>query len=62
VKATAGTVAFDDDMTTVNVFGSLFSQLFGMAWHRQPDTTYRFGARDVFELVAVDDPDAADVQ
>jgi hypothetical protein len=33
-----------------------------MAWERQPDTTYRFGARDVFELVAVDDPDAADVR
>jgi hypothetical protein len=33
-----------------------------MAWERQPDTTYRFGSRDVFELVAVDDPDAADVK
>jgi hypothetical protein len=62
MKATDRTLAVDDDMTTVNLFGSLFSQVFGMAWERQPDTTYRFGARDVFELVAVDDPDAADVK
>jgi len=62
VKATDRTLAIDDDLTTVNLFGSIFSQVFGMAWERQPDTTYRFGARDVFELVAVDDPDAADVK
>jgi hypothetical protein len=62
VRSTGRPVAIDDDLTTVNLFGALFSQLFGMAWERQPDTTYRFGARDVFELVAVDDPDAADVR
>jgi hypothetical protein len=60
VRSSGPSVRFEPDLTLVNLFGSLFEQLYGEPWIRQPDTTYSFGARDSFDLVSVDDPEASD--
>jgi hypothetical protein len=62
IKSTGRQLVLDDRLTTTNLVGSLFTQLFGTAWEPQADTTFGFGARDPFELVAIDDPDAADLR
>jgi hypothetical protein len=62
IKSTSRQLVLDDRLTTTNLVGSLFTQLFGTAWEPQADTTFGFGARDPFELVAIDDPDAADLR
>ena len=59
VRSSDGKVAFEPNLTLVNLFPSLFQQLFGTEWDRRPDTQYRFGTTSAFELIAVDDPDAA---
>ena len=35
----------EPNLTLVNLFPSLFEQLFGVDWVRRPDTQYRFGTR-----------------
>jgi hypothetical protein len=59
VRSTDVAVALEPNLTLVNLFPSLFGQLFGTEWVRRPDTQYRFGTESAFELIAVDDPDAA---
>jgi hypothetical protein len=58
VRGTDVDVDVDPDATLVNVMPTLFGQLFGTAVQPRADTTYRYDARDVFDLVRVDDPDA----
>lgn len=59
VRATDRTLELESNVTLVNVLPSLFEQLYGVAWVRRPDTQYRFGPRDSFDLIEVVDPDAA---
>ena len=61
VKATDRTLELEPNMTLVNLLPSLFEQLFGVEWVRRPDSlyTYRFGQREPFDAVEVDDPDAS---
>jgi hypothetical protein len=60
IRATDRTLELEPNMTLVNFLPSLFEQLYGTDWVRRPDSlyTYRFGQRDPFEPVPVDDPDA----
>ncbi len=59
VRSTDDRVTLEPNLTLVNLFPSLFEQLFGVAWDRRPDTEYRFGGRSAFELYEVADPDAS---
>jgi hypothetical protein len=59
VRSSDGTVSFDSNLTLVNLFPSLFKELFGVEFVPRPDTQYRFGPKSAFELIAVDDPDAS---
>jgi hypothetical protein len=59
VRSSDDRVTLEPDMTLVNLFPSLFEQLFGVAWDRRTDTEYRFGERSAFELYEVADPDAS---
>ncbi len=59
VRSSDDRVTFEPNLTLVNLFPSLFEQLFGVEWVRRPDTEYRFGERSAFELFEVADPDAS---
>jgi hypothetical protein len=59
VWSTDGAVSVEPNLTLVNLFPSLFAQLYGGDWVRRADTQYRFGENSAFELIPVDDPDAA---
>lgn len=61
VRATDRELEIDPDITMVNLFGTLFAQLFGTPYEAQADTTYWYGPRDEFELVAIDDPQSIGV-
>jgi hypothetical protein len=61
VKSTDRELDVDSDLTTVNLFGTLFAQLFGMPYEARADTTFSYGARDEFDLVAVDDPESVGI-
>lgn len=58
VRATDHELVLEDNLTLVNLLPSLFEQLYGVPWVRRPDTQYQY-ARNVFDLMEVDDPDAA---
>jgi hypothetical protein len=58
VRATDVALQLQPNLTLVNLLPSLFEQLYGVEWVRRPDTQYRFGPRDSFQLIEVDDPDA----
>jgi hypothetical protein len=59
VRSSEGNVAFDGNQTLVNLFPKLFKDLFGVDFVPRPDTQYRFGDQSAFQLIPVDDPDAA---
>ncbi len=57
VRSTAGEIPIRPNETLVNLLPTVFNSLFDAGWDRQPDSQYRIGARDNFDLVEVDDPD-----
>ncbi len=59
VRSSGAKVTLEPNMTLVNLFPSLFEQLYGVESVRRPDTQYMFGSNSAFELFPVDDPDAA---
>ena len=59
VRSSGDRVAFEPNLTLVNLLPSLFEQLFGVEWVRRADTEYRFGEQSAFELFEVADPDAS---
>ena len=58
VRGVGVDVHVDPDLTLVNLFPSLFEQLFGIATPRLADTTYQYLNGDEFALSPIDDPDA----
>jgi len=58
IRSTADQIPLRANETLVNLWPSVFSGLFGSESSRQPDTEYRIGARDNFDLIEVPDPDA----
>lgn len=58
IRSSGADVTLEPNLTLVNLLPSLFDQVYGTGWTRRPDTQYRFGPRDAFELISVDDPDA----
>jgi Sulfatase len=62
IRSTATEIPLRPNETLVNLWPSVFSRVFGAASVRQPDTEYRIGARDNFDLVEVPDPDAAETR
>ena len=58
IRSSGVDVTLEPNLTLVNLLPSVFDQVYGTGWTRRPDTEYRFGPRDPFELIAVDDPDA----
>jgi hypothetical protein len=59
IWSTDGKVSVEPNLTLVNLFPSIFEQLYGVEWVHRLDTQYRFGTTSAFELLSVDDPDAA---
>ena len=57
VKGTGVSVDVAPNQTLVNLLPSLFHQLFGTEFTPRPDTEYRFGTDDAYNLTPVDDPD-----
>ena len=57
VRSTAGAIPIRQNETLVNLWPTVFNALFDAGWATQPDSEYRIGARDNFDLVEVDDPD-----
>jgi hypothetical protein len=58
VRATDVALDLEPNLTLVNLLPSLFEQIYGVEWVRRPDTQYRFGPRDSYQLIEVADPDA----
>jgi hypothetical protein len=60
IRSTASPIPLRPNETLVNLWPSVFGALFGTEQARQPDTEYRIGARDNFDLLEVPDPDASE--
>ncbi len=58
VKGAGVAVHIAPNQTLVNLLPSIFAQLFGTEFTPRPDTEYRFGSADAYNLIPVDDPDA----
>ncbi len=58
VKGIGASVDIAPNQTLVNLLPSLFAQLFATEFTPRPDTEYRFGPDDAYNLFPVDDPDA----
>ena len=59
VRSTDAPIALRQNETLVNLLPTVFGALFDADWERQPDSEFRIGPRDVFDLREVDDPDAS---
>jgi hypothetical protein len=60
IRSDGAPVHLEEDTTTVNVLGETFEQLYGIPFEPRPDTTYRSGPRDFYDLVVEEPGSPAD--
>lgn len=58
VRSTDGPIPIRQNETLVNLLPAVFAAVFDQPYEPKPDTQYRIGPRDNFDLISVDDPDA----